>query len=166
MTDTSPRLGLPLLAAGQAQKEITHNEALTVLDGLVHLSLEARTLAAPPAAPQTGQCWLIPAAATGVWAGRAQQIGQWTSGGWRYSASVAGMIAWSKADGVFGWCDGTAWQWGSWPVGGLRLAGQPMLVPARPAIPAVTGGTVVDIQARDGLLAILQALRAHGLIQS
>ena len=29
---TTSRLGLPTLAAAQAQKEMTHNEALTLLD--------------------------------------------------------------------------------------------------------------------------------------
>ena len=34
MTDTTPRSGLPLLAAAQAQKHVTHNEALLQLDAL------------------------------------------------------------------------------------------------------------------------------------
>ena len=32
MTDATPRFALPLLAAGQAQKELFHNEALTLPD--------------------------------------------------------------------------------------------------------------------------------------
>ena len=36
MTDPiTPRFGLPLLAPGQAAKELTHNEALSLLDLLV-----------------------------------------------------------------------------------------------------------------------------------
>jgi len=37
MTDlpSTPRLALPLLAVAQAQKEVTHNEALALLDLLV-----------------------------------------------------------------------------------------------------------------------------------
>ena len=35
-TNDTPRWSLPLLAAGQAQKEMTHNEALSLLDLVVH----------------------------------------------------------------------------------------------------------------------------------
>jgi hypothetical protein len=43
MSETTNRLELPFLASGQAQKHVTHNEALAQLDALVHLSgLEAR----------------------------------------------------------------------------------------------------------------------------
>ena len=31
----TPRLALPLIAAGQAQKDVTHNEAVLALDRLV-----------------------------------------------------------------------------------------------------------------------------------
>ena len=41
MTDTK-RLGLPLMDAAQAQKHVTHNEALVRLDALTHLTVSAR----------------------------------------------------------------------------------------------------------------------------
>ena len=43
MTDT-PRLALPVIEAAQAQKHVTHNEALVLLDALVQLTIESRTL--------------------------------------------------------------------------------------------------------------------------
>ena len=60
MTDT-PRLALPVIEAAQAQKHVTHNEALTLLDALTQLAVEARTLSAPPSSPAEGSCY-IPAA--------------------------------------------------------------------------------------------------------
>lgn len=42
MTET-PRLGLPLMAAAQAQKHVTHNEALMLVDALVLSPLKFRT---------------------------------------------------------------------------------------------------------------------------
>jgi Protein of unknown function (DUF2793) len=165
MADASARLNLPLLAAGQAQKEITHNEALSRLDGLVQMSIEARNLPVPPVAPVIGHCWIVPVGASGVWSGHAQEIAHWTSGGWRFSVPLPGFIAWSKADSVFGWFDGSAWNWNAWPVGGLRIGGAPMLVSARPAISTPVGGATVDVQSRDAVTAILSALRSHGLIQ-
>ena len=53
MSDTSARLGLPYLAAGQMQKHVTLNEALTRLDGLVQCSVTSRSLVTSRASPQT-----------------------------------------------------------------------------------------------------------------
>ena len=41
--DASARLGLPYLAAGQMQKHVTLNEALTRLDSLVQLAVVSRS---------------------------------------------------------------------------------------------------------------------------
>src|SRR3546814_15984185 len=65
----TPRFALPLLAVAQAQKEVTHNEALTLLDALVHAAIEAGPLATPPASPAVGPCWIVDADATGAWTG-------------------------------------------------------------------------------------------------
>src|SRR3546814_15636425 len=78
----TPRFSLPLLAVAQAQKEVTHNEALTLLDALVHAAIEAGPLATPPANPAIGQCWIVDAAATGVWSGSENAIAIWPTGGW------------------------------------------------------------------------------------
>jgi hypothetical protein len=70
-TDATPRLALPYLAAGQAHKHLTLNEAMARLDALVQASAESRALAAQPAAPAEGVLYLLPAGATGAdWAGR------------------------------------------------------------------------------------------------
>jgi hypothetical protein len=53
MSDATTHLLLPYILAAQAQKHVTHNEALRILDGLVHLSVLDRDLAAPPRAPPT-----------------------------------------------------------------------------------------------------------------
>lgn len=44
----SPNLALPYLAAGQAQKHVTVNEALRLLDALVQAAVESAALSAPP----------------------------------------------------------------------------------------------------------------------
>ena len=43
---------LPLLVAEQAQKHVTHNEALTALDAIVQLAVKDRDLATPPGKPE------------------------------------------------------------------------------------------------------------------
>ena len=67
--DATPRLGLPYLAAAQAQKHVTMNEALSLLDGLVSTSAVSRSLAAQPASPPTARstsCPRRPPARTGA----------------------------------------------------------------------------------------------------
>ena len=54
MSDTTTHLLLPYILAAQAQKHVTHNEALRILDGLVQLSVLDRDLTAPPGSPAEG----------------------------------------------------------------------------------------------------------------
>ncbi|HAE29331.1 MULTISPECIES: DUF2793 domain-containing protein [Hyphomonas] len=79
--DTSPRLAMPYLLPNQAQKHVTHNEALRRLDTMVQLSVANRDLTAPPASPGEGECWLVAAGATGDWAGHETEIAAWQDGG-------------------------------------------------------------------------------------
>jgi Protein of unknown function (DUF2793) len=164
MTEVTNRYGLPMLASGQAQKEITHNEALLLLDALAHPLIESRTLAAPPSSLQPGQIWLVAAAPTGEWLNRVNQLAVWTGGGWRYIVPKAGMMAWSKADGVFLHYNGTIWIVGSWPVQQLTVLGQKVVSTRQAAIPDPIGGATIDAQARAVTINILNAMRAHGLV--
>jgi hypothetical protein len=166
MSELTSRHLLPLLAAGQAQKEITHNEAVTRIDGLMHGVIMSRSLAAPPAAPGTGQLWLVAASASGDWAGQSGKLALWTDGGWRFSTPSEGMLLWSKADQIFGWFDGIAWHWGDWPVTKLTTNGAQLVGTAGAAIANPTGGTTVDSQSRNAIMSILQLLRTHGLLQA
>ena len=84
MAEMTARYRLDLLQSGQAQKEITHNEALIRADILLQSAVESRTLTAPPGAPVEGQCWVVAAAATGAWAGRSGEIACWSAGGWLF----------------------------------------------------------------------------------
>jgi len=118
MADTTIRHGLPLLQAGQAQKEVTHNEALALLDLLAHPAVETHTLATPPAAPQPGQMWIVGTAATEAWAGQDGALALWTGGGWRFAPAREGMLAWVKAAQTFAWRDGTQWRTDGWPAAG------------------------------------------------
>lgn len=64
--DLTPRLNLPYLASSQAQKHVTLNEGLGLLDGLVHCAVVSRTVAAEPASPMDGDAWLLPSGRTGA----------------------------------------------------------------------------------------------------
>lgn len=93
MTDTTARLGLPYIAAAQAQKHVTHNAAIRQLDALTQLSVQSATTTAPPGAPTDGQCWYVPAGATGIWAGKAGLIAAHEAGAWDFYTPRAGFLA-------------------------------------------------------------------------
>lgn len=161
---TSTRLGLPLLQPGQAQKELSHNEALTLLDVAVQASVEAVALDTPPASPDLGACWIVGAAPSGAWSGQPHALAGWTEGGWRFVPPHPGMRVWSKADGVDARFDGTAWTVGTIAGARLILGGFTMLGPPRPAIAAPANGGTIDAEARATIATILAALQTLGLI--
>ena len=105
----TPKLGLPYIDQGQAQKEVTHNQALKFLDGLVQLSVKDRSTTAPPGSPIEDDRWIIPAGATGVWSGRTNQIALWTDGAWAYFAPLPGWVCFIEAEGVVVFAN-NAWQ--------------------------------------------------------
>lgn len=162
----TPRLSLPFLAVGQAQKEFTHNEALQTLDTLVAGAVEEPPRATPPAAPSPGDTYLVDIGATGAWAGKSQCVATWTSGGWRFIPPVEGMMLNERASGAT-----VTFRNGSWEMGAIRgafllIEGQQVVGARRPAIDSPGGGAVIDGEARAAIEAILGALRQHGLIDS
>ena len=92
---TTPRLSLPFLAAGQAQKHITVNEALGRLDGLVQLAVQSRTVAAQPASPADGAMHILPTGATGAaWFDKAAGLlAHYVDGVWAALTPRAGWLA-------------------------------------------------------------------------
>lgn len=96
--DHTPRLTLPFIMPSQAQKHITHNEAIQALDALVQPVVESRQLMAPPAAPLAGESYLVPAGATGAWSGHADEIAAWQSEAWHFHDPAPGWQVWVKAE--------------------------------------------------------------------
>ncbi len=164
MVETSARLGLPLLVPGQAQKELFHNEALAAIDLALQASVVAIGLAAPPAAPVPGQCWIVGTAPTGDWSGQAGALAGWTAGGWRFVAPVEGMAVWDGSAGQVARRTGGVWVTGALTGARVVVGGTQVVGAQRPAIAAPAGGEIVDAQARATLAAVLGALRSHGLI--
>ena len=113
MTNT-PRLGLPAIEAAQAQKHVTHNEALVLLDALTQLAVENRSLTTPPGSPPEGACYIPAQGATGAWSGWSGQVALFSGGGWLRIVPASGLKAWVRAerltityeDGI--WRDGIA----------------------------------------------------------
>jgi len=139
----TPRLDLPLLFAGQSQKEGYVNEITARLDALLHCTVEAEQ-AAPPVAPEDGKSWLIAAGASGDWSGKVGQIAMRQAGNWLFAQPRDGMRLFNRAasqEVLFN----AGWQ-----------------VASRPALPV--GGTIVDSEARTAIAAIIVSLTTAGII--
>lgn len=96
---TSANLGFPHVTTGQAGGEVTHNDALNMIDGLTHASVQGFDINAPPGSPANGQVWKIGAAPTGAWAGHADEIALYYTG-WIFVAAKLGMIIFNEATGI------------------------------------------------------------------
>jgi hypothetical protein len=151
MAEATGRHGLPLLVAGQGQKDITHNEALEAVDALLHAVAESRTTGVPPAEPTVGQCWIVAAGATGAWAGQDLQLASWTAGGWRFRAPAVGVTLWVRDE-----ARRMRWNPGWVAEGPTGVPGLPLALPE--------GGTTIDSEARASIATIIVRLRELGLI--
>jgi hypothetical protein len=102
-------LGLPFIAQGQAQKEVTHNESLRILDALVQIAVVDRDLTSPPASPGEGQRWIVKSGATGAWADHDNEIAIFLDGGWSFFAPMVGWLAWVTDESVLLAWNGATW---------------------------------------------------------
>ncbi|MGP3698451.1 DUF2793 domain-containing protein [Rhodobacter sp. NSM] len=109
MSDATTHLLLPYILAAQAQKHVTHNDALRLLDGLVQLSVLDRNLAAPPASPADGNRYIVGSGATGDWAGWDLNVALRTDGAWLHLPPRTGWRAWVEDEGLLLVYDGAGW---------------------------------------------------------
>lgn len=164
--DVTPRLGLPFISAGQAQKELFHNESLQTLDLLVCACVEEPPRADPPSSPGIGQAYILSPVPTGDWTGKSRFLAAFTSGGWRFVAPYEGVTVFVKSESV-----SARFHAGEWEVGQIRgstllIGGQQVVGARTAAIASAAGGASVDSEARAVIDQILAAMRQHGLIES
>lgn len=142
--DSSPRLELPLLHSGQAQKEFFVNEALSRIDALMHLAVEAET-PLPPADPADGQNWIIAAQASGEWTGQPEgTLACRQAGNWIFVVPRDAMQAFNRAAG----------QWQVY-LGTWKKAA---------AVQEPIGGATVDAEVRAALAELVAALKTTGTL--
>ncbi len=94
MSDATTNLLLPYLLASQAQKHVTLNESLRLLDGLVHLSVRGTARTEPPSDPADGDRFLIASGASGEWSGWDGSIAYCVDGVWLRLAPRPGWRVW------------------------------------------------------------------------
>ncbi len=109
MPDTTDRLELPYILPDQAQKHVTHNEALVRLDALVHLAVLDRDRSEAPAEPAAGDRHIVATGASGEWAGRSGGVAFWQDGVWMFLDPQPGWRAWCGAEAALLLFDGSGW---------------------------------------------------------
>lgn len=160
----SLRWALPFLATGQAQKEVTHNEAIAAIDRVLHLAVISRDALEPPPTASPGDTYIIGADPIGVWAGNPAKVASFDGLGWTITAARIGCVAWVIEEGQFAAFTGSGWSQGGWPTQGLQIDGRTVLGAPPVLVAAPDGGAVVDSECRLALSTLLGALSAQGVI--
>ena len=82
------------------------------LGAVVGLSVKDRDLATPPASPANGDRYIVPAAATGVWSGKTDQIAVRIAGAWEYHVPKIGWTCFIEDEDVLAVYKPTGWSAG------------------------------------------------------
>lgn len=107
--EKTANLQLPLLVANQAGKEITHNEALIILDNIVQNGIIDKDLTTPPTEPNTSDLYIVGENATGLWENKDNQLAFYDNG-WRFIEPRKGFIFWVNDESKLYCFNGTKWQ--------------------------------------------------------
>jgi len=139
----SPRVTLPLLFGGQAQKEVFINEALSRIDALLHPAVEGE-METSPVTPSDGDCWIVGLNPTGEWEGHANDIACFQAGNWLFVSPLEGMSVYDKSLSQKSYFNGS-WQRAS-------------------SISPPTGGSTEDIEARAAIAALIAVMTQAGIL--
>ena len=142
-TSASPRYGLPLLFAGQSQKEFYVNDAHARIDALLHAAIEGDA-DDPPASPVEGECWLVGASPTGDWVGHPGELACYEAGTWIFADPRDGMRLLDRSTGQ------------------VKLYRGGWTAPTGPAGPS--GGTTIDAEARTAIADLITVLSDAGIL--
>lgn len=107
--DETTNLKMPYIMASQAQKHVTHNEAIRVLDALVQISVLDLDLSAPPESPLEGARYIPASVSTGEWAGKEGMIAAFQDSVWMFYSPMAGFLAYVEDEKLIYVFDGALW---------------------------------------------------------
>jgi hypothetical protein len=103
------QLALTELTPGQANAEVTVNDALRILDAAVQLGVKDRDLATPPGSPTTGDRYIVAASGTGAWSGHDGKLAVYLNGAWVIRTPKEGWRCWIDDEDVLVVYDGSDW---------------------------------------------------------
>lgn len=126
---TSATAGIPYIATQQAQPEVTHNQALNMLQGVM-FGVISSGIDTPPGSPSEGDSYIVGTSPTGAWLGKENAIAIYLSSSWVFipdrdssgtpipmGTSHEGMRVWLKSDST-----GVVWTGTEWIVDDLRAS--------------------------------------------
>lgn len=102
-------LSITLLEQAQSQKEVTVNQALTIIDAVIGGGVIDKDLATPPGSPVEGDRYIVASSPTGAWTGQAKKIAYYFNGGWRFITAGEGLFVWVNDEDILYVFDGTNW---------------------------------------------------------
>lgn len=108
MSQSSPKLALPYIQPAQAQKHVTHNEAIERLDMLTQLAVISFDAETPPSDPAPGDTYALGANPNGEWEGYPNTVTMHTGSGWMFIQPQTGWRATDATPELRIW-NGTAW---------------------------------------------------------
>jgi len=106
--ENTTNLKMPLLVSNQSQKEITHNEALIIIDNILQNGVIDKDLTTPPSNPNTNDIYIVGASATGAWSGKDNQLAFYDNG-WRFIEAREGFTFWVNDENKLYSFDGSNW---------------------------------------------------------
>lgn len=124
--DKTSNLQLPFMAPSQAQKHVTHNDALLALDALIQLSAISQSMTLPPSSLNEGDRFIVGANGTDEWLGKDNQIAAWQDGSWMFYMPQEGWLCWVEDENLLLVWNGN--DWGSAGTGGIATTNPTSLV--------------------------------------
>ncbi|MEO1475515.1 MAG: DUF2793 domain-containing protein, partial [Pseudomonadota bacterium] len=106
---TSPNLSLPYIVSAQAQKHVTHNEALRILDSVVQIGVRSRSNGGPPTTFEEGDRYIVADESDGAWLGQETKIASFQDGAWSFHQPQTGWLAWVFDEDSLTVFDGDSW---------------------------------------------------------
>ena len=106
--ENTTNLKLPLLVPNQSGKEITHNEALVIIDNILQNGVIDKDLGTPPSEPNANDMYIVGKNAAGNWAGKEKQIAFYDNG-WRFIEPREGFIFWVNDEDKLYTYNGSKW---------------------------------------------------------
>jgi len=108
--DVTTNLNLPYISPAQAQKHVTHNEALRLIDSIVHLGFSTMGENMPPDDPADGERHFIGSAPVDAWSGHAGHIAVWQDGAWIFVTPQPGWIGVDLVQSILVIWTGSTWE--------------------------------------------------------
>ncbi len=121
--EQTENIKLPYIAAAQAQKHVTHNEALRILDTVIQMVVLDQDLIVPPVSPVNGECYIVANEGGGEWLGKGHQIATFVDNSWFFYQPRIGWVVWVIDEEKLYVFDGSVWVEGVPSVNPASLVG-------------------------------------------